>query len=105
MAVNAGMFFLAGDYESAVDTLKMAITLIKQSVTANSESSRVSSSPSSDGSLLVLHILEIGIHCRHSFSPCKIAFRALSDWLTSKLPVLCMQYHKSAKFSWLNILT
>ena len=30
-----------GDYDSAVDTLKMAITLIKQSVTASSESSQV----------------------------------------------------------------
>ena len=32
---------LSGDYESAVDTLKMAITLIKQSITANSESSQM----------------------------------------------------------------
>ena len=27
----------SGDYEGAIDTLRMAITLIKQSVTANSE--------------------------------------------------------------------
>ena len=30
-----------GDYEGAIDTLRMAITLIKQSVTANSEASQV----------------------------------------------------------------
>jgi cleavage and polyadenylation specificity factor subunit 6/7 len=31
----------SGDYDSAIDTLKMAITLIKQSITAGSESSQV----------------------------------------------------------------
>ena len=31
----------AGDYEGAVDTLRMAITLIKQSVTAGSEASQI----------------------------------------------------------------
>ena len=31
----------SGDYEGAIDTLRMAITLIKQSVTANSEASQV----------------------------------------------------------------
>ena len=30
-----------GDYEGAVDTLRMAITLIKQSVTAGTESSQI----------------------------------------------------------------
>ena len=30
-----------GDYESAVDTLKMAISLIKQSITASSDASQV----------------------------------------------------------------
>ena len=30
-----------GDYEGAVDTLRMAITLIKQSVTAGAESSQI----------------------------------------------------------------
>ena len=30
-----------GDYESAIETLKMAITLIKQSITAGSESCQV----------------------------------------------------------------
>jgi cleavage and polyadenylation specificity factor subunit 6/7 len=39
----------AGDYESAIDTLRMAITLIKQSVTASSEASQVS--------LLTLYLL------------------------------------------------
>ena len=33
-----------GDYESAIDTLKMVITLIKQSVTAGSEASQVTTS-------------------------------------------------------------
>ena len=42
IAINTNMFSFSGDYESAFDTLKMAITLIKQSVTANSESSLVS---------------------------------------------------------------
>ena len=31
----------AGDYESAVDTLKMAVSLIKQSITASSDASQV----------------------------------------------------------------
>ena len=30
-----------GDYESAIDILRMAITLIKQSITAGSESNQV----------------------------------------------------------------
>ena len=34
-----------GDYEGAIDTLRMAITLIKQSITASSESSQVWSTP------------------------------------------------------------
>ena len=42
IAMSISMFLFSGDYESAFDTLKMAITLIKQSVTANSESSLVS---------------------------------------------------------------
>ena len=42
IATSFSMFPFSGDYESAFDTLKMAITLIKQSVTANSESSLVS---------------------------------------------------------------
>ena len=44
-AINISMFSFSGDYESAFDTLKMAITLIKQSVTANSESSLVGANP------------------------------------------------------------
>ncbi len=32
---------IIGDFEGAIDTLKMAITLIKQSVTAGTESSQV----------------------------------------------------------------
>ena len=35
------IMFGAGDYDSAVDILKMAITLIKQSITASSDSSLV----------------------------------------------------------------
>ena len=31
----------AGDYESTVDTLKMAVSLIKQSITASSDASQV----------------------------------------------------------------
>ena len=31
----------AGDYDSAVDTLKMAVSLIKQSIMASSEASQV----------------------------------------------------------------
>ncbi len=34
---------LLGDYESAVDILRMAITLIKQSITAGTESNQVRS--------------------------------------------------------------
>ena len=30
-----------GDYENAVDTLKMAVSLIKQSITASSDASQV----------------------------------------------------------------
>lgn len=33
----------SGDYDSAMDVLKMAITLIKQSVTAGTEASQVGS--------------------------------------------------------------
>lgn len=33
--------YFIGDYESAIETLKMAITLIKQSITAGSESCQV----------------------------------------------------------------
>ena len=44
MNVQCSYSFLvicSGDYEGAVDTLRMAITLIKQSVTAGTESSQI----------------------------------------------------------------
>ena len=41
MVTQCYILYYTGDYESAVDTLKMAVSLIKQSITASSDASQV----------------------------------------------------------------
>ena len=59
MLCGLRIMFGAGDYDSAVDILKMAITLIKQSITASSDSSLVSNNLLFSTSwLLYFHFLD-----------------------------------------------
>ena len=51
----------AGDYEGAIDTLRMAITLIKQSVTASSEASQVH---------VQVHVHDIHVQSVQEYSTC-----------------------------------